>query len=94
MLKGSANLPWDKVGADIVLECTGLFLDKNTAGKHLKAGTKKVIISAPGKDVDFTIVQGVNSKELKKGHNIISNGSCTTNCLAPVAMVLEILFWY
>ena len=84
-----ANLPWGKVGADIVLECTGLFLNKETAGKHLKAGAKKVIISAPGKDVDFTIVQGVNSKELKKDHNIISNGSCTTNCLAPVAMVLE-----
>ena len=84
-----ANLPWDKVGADIVLECTGLFLNKETAGKHLKAGAKKVIISAPGKDVDFTIVQGVNSKDLKKVHNIISNGSCTTNCLAPVANVLN-----
>ena len=87
-----ANLPWDKVGADVVLECTGLFLNKETAGKHLKAGAKKVIISAPGKDVDFTVVQGVNSKELKKEHNIISNGSCTTNCLAPVAMVLENTF--
>ncbi len=84
-----ANLPWGKIGADIVLECTGLFLNKETAGKHLKAGAKKVIISAPAKDVDFTIVQGVNSKQLKKEHNIISNGSCTTNCLAPVAMVLE-----
>ena len=84
-----SNLPWGKIGADIVLECTGLFLNKESAGKHLKAGAKKVIISAPGKDVDFTIVQGVNSKELKREHNIISNGSCTTNCLAPVAMVLE-----
>tara|TARA_A100000164_G_C21942847_1_gene791759 strand:- start:6017 stop:7021 length:1005 start_codon:yes stop_codon:yes gene_type:complete len=84
-----ANLPWGKIGADIVLECTGLFLNKETAGKHLKAGAKKVIISAPAKDVDFTIVQGVNSKKLNKEHNIISNGSCTTNCLAPVAMVLE-----
>ena len=84
-----SNLPWGKIGADIVLECTGLFLNKESAGKHLKAGAKKVIISAPGKDVDFTIVQGVNSKELKKEHNIISNGSCTTNCLAPVAMILE-----
>ena len=84
-----ANLPWGKVGADVVLECTGLFLNKETAGKHLKAGAKKVIISAPAKDVDFTIVQGVNSKELKKDHNVISNGSCTTNCLAPVAMVLD-----
>tara|TARA_B100000945_G_scaffold116769_1_gene92797 strand:- start:1414 stop:2418 length:1005 start_codon:yes stop_codon:yes gene_type:complete len=84
-----ANLPWGKIGADIVLECTGLFLNKETAGKHLKAGAKKVIISAPAKDVDFTIVQGVNSKKLSKEHNVISNGSCTTNCLAPVAMVLE-----
>ncbi len=87
--KDPENIPWGKVGADIVLECTGIFLDKSSAEKHLKAGAKKVIISAPGKEVDFTIVQGVNSNELKKNHNIISNGSCTTNCLAPVAMVLE-----
>ena len=84
-----ANIPWGKVGADVVLECTGIFLDKKSSEKHIQAGTKKVIISAPGKEVDFTIVQGVNSKDLKKEHNIISNGSCTTNCLAPVAMVLE-----
>jgi glyceraldehyde 3-phosphate dehydrogenase len=84
-----ANLPWGKVGVDVVLECTGLFLDKTSAEKHIKAGAKKVIISAPAKEVDFTVVQGVNSSELKKEHNVISNGSCTTNCLAPVAMVLE-----
>ena len=84
-----AKLPWGKIGADVVLECTGFFLDKASAGKHIQAGAKKVIISAPAKEVDFTLVQGVNSKELKKDHNIISNGSCTTNCLAPVAMVLE-----
>ncbi len=90
--KDPANIPWGKVGADIVLECTGIFLDKSSAEKHIKGGAKKVIISAPGKEVDFTIVQGVNSKELKKEHNIISNGSCTTNCLAPVAMVLEKTF--
>ena len=84
-----ANIPWGNVGADVVLECTGIFLDKKSSEKHIKAGAKKVIISAPGKEVDFTIVQGVNSKDLKKEHNIISNGSCTTNCLAPVAMVLE-----
>ena len=84
-----ANIPWGKVGAEVVLECTGIFLDKKSAEKHIRAGAKKVIISAPGKEVDFTIVQGVNSKDLKKEHNIISNGSCTTNCLAPVAMVLE-----
>ena len=84
-----ADLPWGKEGVDVVLECTGLFLDKTSAEKHIKAGAKKVIISAPAKDVDFTIVQGVNSKDLNKQHNVISNGSCTTNCLAPVAMVLE-----
>ena len=84
-----AKLPWGKLGADVVLECTGFFLDKSSAGKHIEAGAKKVIISAPAKEVDFTVVQGVNSKDLKKEHNIISNGSCTTNCLAPVAMVLE-----
>ena len=87
-----AKLPWGKVGADVVLECTGFFLDKDSAGKHIQAGAKKVIISAPAKEVDFTLVQGVNSKELKRDHNIISNGSCTTNCLAPVAMVLEKTF--
>jgi glyceraldehyde 3-phosphate dehydrogenase len=87
-----SKLPWKKIGADVVLECTGFFLDKISAGKHIEAGAKKVIISAPAKEVDFTVVQGVNSKELKKEHNIISNGSCTTNCLAPVAMILENTF--
>ncbi len=87
--KDPSKLPWGKIGADIILECTGFFLDKASAKKHLDAGAKKVIISAPGKDVDFTVVQGVNSSQMKKEHNIISNGSCTTNCLAPVAMVLE-----
>ena len=87
--KDPSKLPWGQIGADVVLECTGFFLDKASAGKHIQAGAKKVIISAPAKEVDFTLVQGVNSKELKKEHNIISNGSCTTNCLAPVAMVLE-----
>jgi len=87
-----AKLPWGKIGADVVLECTGFFLDKASAGKHIEAGAKKVIISAPAKEVDFTVVQGVNNKDLTKDHNIISNGSCTTNCLAPVAMVLENTF--
>ena len=90
--KDPAKLSWGKVGADVVLECTGFFLDKISAGKHIEAGAKKVIISAPAKEVDFTLVQGVNSKDLKKDHNIISNGSCTTNCLAPVAMVIEKTF--
>ena len=90
--KEPSSIPWGKVGADVVLECTGIFLDKSSAEKHIEGGAKKVIISAPAKEVDFTVVQGVNSKELKKEHNIISNGSCTTNCLAPVAMVLEKTF--
>ena len=90
--KDPANLPWGKIGADVILECTGFFLDKSSASKHISAGAKKVIISAPAKEVDFTVVQGVNSKDLKKNHNVISNGSCTTNCLAPVAMVLENTF--
>jgi|TARA_Y100000992_G_scaffold301834_1_gene273799 glyceraldehyde 3-phosphate dehydrogenase len=87
--KDPGKISWGKVGADVVLECTGIFLDKSSAQNHIKGGAKKVIISAPAKEVDFTIVQGVNSNELKKNHNVISNGSCTTNCLAPVAMVLE-----
>jgi len=87
--KDPGKIPWGKIGADVVLECTGRFLDKASGQNHIKGGAKKVIISAPAKEVDFTIVQGVNSKELKKEHNIISNGSCTTNCLAPVAMVFE-----
>ncbi len=83
------NLPWKKLKVDVVLECSGVFSTKEKASAHITAGAKKVIISAPGTDVDATIVQGVNNKILKKQHNIISNGSCTTNCLAPVAMVLD-----
>lgn len=84
-----ANLPWGKLKIDIVLECSGVFASKEKASGHLTAGAKKVIISAPGSNVDATIVQGVNNKILSKKHSIISNGSCTTNCLAPVAMVLD-----
>jgi glyceraldehyde 3-phosphate dehydrogenase len=85
-----AKLPWGELGVDIVLECTGLFTTKEKAGMHLKAGAKKVIISAPGgKDVDATIVYGVNHKTLKASDTVISNASCTTNCLAPVAKVLH-----
>jgi glyceraldehyde 3-phosphate dehydrogenase len=85
-----SKLPWGQLGVDIVLECTGLFTTKEKAGMHLKAGAKKVIISAPGgKDVDATIVYGVNHKTLKAGHTVISNASCTTNCLAPLAKVLH-----
>ena len=82
-------LPWKELGVDVVLESTGFFRDRAGAGKHLTAGAGKVVISAPGKDVDRTIVLGVNDKSLRKSDKIISMASCTTNCLAPVAKVLE-----
>ena len=87
--KNPAILPWKKLGVDIVLECSGVFASKEKANNHIVAGAKKVIISAPAENVDATIVQGVNNQILNKKHQIISNGSCTTNCLAPVAMVLD-----
>ena len=87
--KNPAILPWKKLGIDVVLECSGVFASKEKAKNHIIAGAKKVIISAPAKNVDATIVQGVNNQILNKKHQIISNGSCTTNCLAPVAMVLD-----
>ena len=84
-----ANLPWKDMGVDIVVESTGLFRDKKSAGKHITAGAKKVLISAPAKDPDGTFVIGVNEKGYDpKKHDIISIGSCTTNCLGPVAKVL------
>ncbi len=84
-----SNLPWKDLGVDVVVESTGLFRKRPDASKHLEAGAKKVIISAPAGDPDITIVMGVNDKSYDKGkHNIISNASCTTNCLAPVAKVL------
>ena len=88
--RNPANLPWGELGVDVVLECTGLFTSKEKAGAHLSGGAKKVIISAPGgKDVDATIVYGVNHKTLKADHQVISNASCTTNCLAPMVKVLH-----
>ena len=87
-VKDPAELKWDEVGADIVIESTGLFLDKETASAHLKAGAKKVILSAPSKDDTPMFVFGVNDKTYA-GQAIISNASCTTNCLAPVAKVLN-----
>jgi glyceraldehyde 3-phosphate dehydrogenase len=85
-----AKLPWGKLGVDVVHESTGFFTTKETAGKHLEAGAKKVIISAPGgKDVDATVVYGVNHKVLSAANTVISNASCTTNCLAPLAKVLH-----
>jgi glyceraldehyde 3-phosphate dehydrogenase len=84
-----ANLPWEKLGVDVALECTGLFTTQETAGKHLQAGAKRVLISAPASGADLTVVYGVNHKKLRKSHKIVSNASCTTNCLAPVAQVLD-----
>ena len=84
------KLPWSSLGVDIVLECTGLFTSKAKASKHLEAGARKVLISAPGgDDVDATIVYGVNHGVLRASHTVISNASCTTNCLAPIAKVLN-----
>ncbi len=85
-----AKLPWKALGVEVVLECTGLFTSKASAGAHLQAGAKKVIISAPGeKDVDRTIVYGVNHKSLKPSDTVISNASCTTNCLAPLVKAID-----
>jgi glyceraldehyde 3-phosphate dehydrogenase len=84
-----AKLPWKELGVDVALECTGIFTRREQAAKHLEAGAKRVIISAPADGADFTLVLGVNHEELKPEHRVISNGSCTTNCLAPVAYVLH-----
>ncbi len=92
-IKDPAELPWKELGVDIVLECTGLFTDKDKAAAHLKAGAKKVIISAPAKKHDLTVVMGVNDDKYDaKNHHIVSCGSCTTNCLAPVAKVMNDTF--
>ena len=87
--KDPANLKWDEVGAEVVIESTGFFLTQELAQKHIDAGAKKVIMSAPAKDDTPTFVMGVNNKELKPEYNIVSNASCTTNCLAPIAKVLN-----
>lgn len=87
--KDPANLKWGEVGAEIIIESTGLFLTKADAQKHINAGAKKVVMSAPAKDDTPTFVMGVNHKSLKAEHTIVSNASCTTNCLAPIAKVLN-----
>ena len=84
-----AKLPWGELGVDVVLECTGLFTKKETAGRHLEAGAAKVLVSAPCGDADLTVVYGVNDDKLRKSHKVVSNASCTTNCLVPVAYVLD-----
>lgn len=88
-IRHPGDLPWTEKGVDIVFECTGLFTDGHKAKAHIDAGASKVLISAPGKNVDATIVFGVNEDSLKDDHNIVSNASCTTNCLAPLAKALN-----
>ena len=84
-----AKLPWRELNVDVALECTGLFTKREDAAKHLEAGAKRVLISAPATNADITVVYGVNHAKLTKNHTIVSNASCTTNCLAPVAAVLH-----
>ena len=83
------KLPWKTLGVDVVMECTGLFTARDKAAKHLEAGAKRVLISAPAEGADITVVYGVNHQQLNNNHGIVSNASCTTNCLAPVAKVLN-----
>ena len=83
------NLPWKKLGIDLVIESTGVFTDREKAEMHLSAGAERVLISAPSKNPDITVVFGINHKMIKDKHKIISNGSCTTNCLAPVAFLMD-----
>ena len=87
--KNPIDLPWKKLNIDVVLECTGLFSNRKMSKKHITAGAKKVLISAPADGVDCTVVFGVNHKQLTKKHSIVSNASCTTNCLAPIVSVLH-----
>jgi len=87
-----AKLPWKAEGVDIAMECTGIFTDKDKASAHLTAGASKVLVSAPASGADLTVVYGVNHDKLTKDHKIVSNASCTTNCLAPVAKVLNDTF--
>src|SRR3954449_642546 len=88
-IKDPAQLPWKELGIDIALECTGIFTSKEKASAHLTAGAKRVLVSAPADNADLTVVYGVNHDKLTKEHLVVSNGSCTTNCLAPVAKVLH-----
>jgi glyceraldehyde 3-phosphate dehydrogenase len=84
-----AKLPWKELGVDVALECTGFFTKRDDAAKHLQAGAKRVLISAPATNADLTVVYGVNHAKLEKGHTVVSNASCTTNCLVPVAAVMH-----
>ena len=84
-----AQLPWRSLGVDVVLECTGKFTKRDTAAKHIAAGAKRVLVSAPADGADLTVVMGVNHDQLMPAYKVVSNASCTTNCLAPVAYVLQ-----
>jgi glyceraldehyde 3-phosphate dehydrogenase len=88
-VKDPSTLPWKDLGVDIAMECTGIFTAKDKASTHLTAGAKRVLVSAPADGADMTIVYGVNHDKLTREHKVVSNGSCTTNCLAPVAKVLN-----
>src|SRR5580692_2985075 len=88
-IKDPTTLPWKELDIDVALECTGIFTSKEKASAHLKAGAKRVLVSAPADGVDLTVVYGVNHDKLTKTHTVVSNASCTTNCLAPVAKVLN-----
>jgi glyceraldehyde 3-phosphate dehydrogenase len=88
-IKDPATLPWKELNVDIALECTGIFTAKDKASLHLTAGAKRVLVSAPAEGADLTVVYGVNHDKLTKDHKVVSNASCTTNCLAPVAKVLN-----
>src|SRR5258708_11123082 len=87
-IRDPAQLPWKDLGVDIALECTGLFASKEKASAHLKAGAKRVLVSAPADGADLTVVYGINEDKLKPEHMVVSNGSCTTHCLAPHALIL------
>jgi len=88
-IKDPAQLPWRELAVDIALECTGLFTSKEKASAHLAAGAKRVLVSAPADHVDLTVVYGVNHDRLSRDHKVVSNASCTTNCLAPLVKVLH-----
>ena len=88
-VRDPSTLPWKELGVDIAMECTGIFTARDKAAAHLTAGAKRVLISAPGENADLTVVYGVNHDKLTKDHLVVSNASCTTNCLAPIAKALN-----
>jgi glyceraldehyde 3-phosphate dehydrogenase len=91
-IKDPTQLPWKELNVDIAMECTGIFTAKEKAAMHLQAGAKRVLVSAPGENADMTVVYGVNDDKITRDHTIVSNGSCTTNCLAPMAKIMNDAF--